>query len=515
MALPAGTDYDLATVTNPGSALTDFTLIVDLSNCTSDFKSGWNTDSNGYGRAAIHASGTELPCDWIDLDYSAGTGLVRVKWSGTLAASGTQQLRLYPPNTSNSQYSARDTYGSDNAYDSSTWGYWPMHDANDRTSNGYDLTGSGGISFGGVSGLIGDCTNFDDGSSQYVESQTNFDFSSDWSYSCLVNFDTGSGDQALLANPDENDPLFWRDEYASGDRLGLYIVGGTTGYDSTALGTGTWYHAGVGAGSTSPIYSDGSSGGSGDDIVDLTTASYPRIGAWSGGSPGRLLDGKLQHIMLSTTQRSADWFAEESSQLKDNSTFWGSWAWQGGAGGNQDVTASDGFEISEINTVIAGLLSTIADGITLSETISVVSGLLALSTDGIELSDITNYISTIQAAIADGITLSDSGLSTLNITSLVLDGITLSDSNTIIAGFRASVLDGFDISEVTSALQNIILEISDGVTISDVAYYIDEDIGRILIVIESLKPVINITSSKPIISIAGSKPTIDISVQGG
>jgi hypothetical protein len=329
MALPGGSDYDLFTLSNPSGALTDFTLIIDLSNCSADFKSNWNTDSNGYGRAAIHGSGTELACDWIDLDNASGTGLVRVLWSGTFAATGIQQLRLYPPNTGNAQYAAGDTYGSDNAYDANTWAYWPLHDGNDRTSNGYDLTAYGAFSFGGIAGLIGDCTEWN-GINCYADCETNFNFSNDWSFSALANFNTGATDQALIASYDENQPLLWRDEFASGDRLGMFITGETTGYDTTTLNIATWYHCAVCVSSSSPIYSNGSSGGSGGDGAGLPAATYPRLGAWNGVGPGRLLDGKMQHAVLSTIQRSADWIAYESNQLKDNSTIIGTGSWQGG-----------------------------------------------------------------------------------------------------------------------------------------------------------------------------------------
>ena len=142
MAVPT-TGYASATIQNPDSALTDFTLIIDLAEIISDeadFGTAFNTDDQGRGRAYKSDGTTELACDWIDLDNSNSTGLLRVKFSGSLASTGTQTIRIYPPNTGNSQYAADDTYGSDNAYDDSWESYLPTQsDFLDRTSNGNDL----------------------------------------------------------------------------------------------------------------------------------------------------------------------------------------------------------------------------------------------------------------------------------------------------------------------------------------------------------------------------------------
>jgi len=78
MAIPS-TTYDIATATNPSAALTDFTFIVDLSNLSAGGKSAWNTSEQGRGRVSKGEGTTELAADWIDLDHTAKTGLVRIK----------------------------------------------------------------------------------------------------------------------------------------------------------------------------------------------------------------------------------------------------------------------------------------------------------------------------------------------------------------------------------------------------------------------------------------------------
>ena len=169
-ALPTGEGYLEITLPAPDSAISNASILVDLSDHTlnSSWTAQWNTNSNGYGRASKEDGTTELATDWIDLDYTAETGQVRVLYSGSWSST-SNKIRLWPPNTARSQYSASDTYGSENAYESNLAGAWPLSvDANDRTSNGTTLSEYGSISVGGQSGQAGDSTLFDDASSQYL-----------------------------------------------------------------------------------------------------------------------------------------------------------------------------------------------------------------------------------------------------------------------------------------------------------------------------------------------------------
>jgi hypothetical protein len=111
--------FAVATISNPASAQTDFSLLVDLSTMPAEWWASVDTADGTKGRAAKDDGATELATDWIDFDSGAETGLVRVKWTGTLASSGVQKVRIYSPRASRSSYGATDTYGSDNAYDAS------------------------------------------------------------------------------------------------------------------------------------------------------------------------------------------------------------------------------------------------------------------------------------------------------------------------------------------------------------------------------------------------------------
>ena len=191
MALPE-TGYDLATITNPSGALTDFVLLVDLSRMSATFKAAWNTSANGYGRAA-KADGTELACDWINLNHTAKTGLLRVKWTGTLASSGTQQIRIYPPSTDNAQYAHDDTYGSDNAY-TNTICYYPLDgDATERSGNGHEMTISGAVNVPALVGSGYDFDGIDDYITENIDKIPPSAFQSGFTISVVINPNSTGG----------------------------------------------------------------------------------------------------------------------------------------------------------------------------------------------------------------------------------------------------------------------------------------------------------------------------------
>lgn len=336
MALPGGTNYDLATVTNPNSALTDFTLIVDLSTMSSNWWSLVDTADGTKGRAAIHASGTEVACDWIDFDNVGQTGFLRVIWSGTLSSSGTQQLRVYPPLAANSSYAATDTYGSYNAYDANFLAYWPLYEDpsggapqfTNRIQNAFHLTSAGSMASGDQVG-------------GQVAGGIDFDGADDILSVAL----TGISDYPFMI-------MSWINPLAIGERSWIYIGNGSYYYIARAYNTATsmicetssGFNAVVGTAHNSTdchiaaiwsaendrkLYTNG--GNVHTDTATITVAAPNEIGV--GAGVGNYFAGQVGGTQLVTTERSADWIAEEYSQTYDNATFWGSWAWQGGAGG--------------------------------------------------------------------------------------------------------------------------------------------------------------------------------------
>lgn len=337
MALPS-TGYDLATISNPSSALTDFTLIVDLSRMSSSWWADVNTSDGTRGRAA-KSDGTELACDWIDFDNSGETGLLRVKWSGTLASSGTQQLRIYPPNTRNDAVAADGTYGADNAYDSYWELYFPSGGGSDRTSNGRDGTANGGVSVGGAIGQIGKATNFDGIDDNVVASYTPA-ASTNHTWLIWTNADTVR-QQWMLCNNVDTGALWGFGSYDANGVLRAYSGGaGTRWIGNNGDCTANWEQFAVIYNSSSGISSviknaSALSSTLNNSTTPITDATEFRVAGRLGWN---YFDGLLNEAQVHSTARSADWISHEYDQTSDNATFWGSWSWQS-SGGSSSVPA--------------------------------------------------------------------------------------------------------------------------------------------------------------------------------
>jgi hypothetical protein len=324
--------YDEQSVANPGSALTDFTLIIDISDLSASWKGA--VQSDGGDIRCTKGDDTELPLDVIDWDYGGGspTGFIRVKWSGSLSDSGTQNVRVYAGHGSAVMYDANETYGSDNAYDDDWVGYWPNGGGTDRTSGGHDAdpVSAGNPTVGGESGQIGKATAYD-GENDYCVVTNHADLvltegsifawisytSNDAWQGVLDRFDSDDGGYSLSQWSTTSSPVMWARYQNTGN---IFSYGGT-------MGGGYQHLVGTFSGTNTEVWIDNSSE---DADSGSITISDPAIDAWVGrgriGSSAYWED-ELNEVQLHSSVRSDDWIAEEYSQTNDNATFWGSWSW--------------------------------------------------------------------------------------------------------------------------------------------------------------------------------------------
>lgn len=348
MAIPA-TGYDSATITNPDGALTDFSLMIDLSRMSASWWSANDTATGAKGRACKSDGSTELSCDWIDFDNGAETGWLRVKYSGTLASSGTQIIRIFPPLAAQSTYSASDTYGSDNAYASHWVAYYPLEEDPsgsppqmlDRTSNSNNGTTQGTMVSGdSVSTQVGNGLELT--TSQYVEvtSSSSMDFSGTgmYSLSIWVDMDASQSNYAGIIAKGDAGTDFSMQRDGSGTGMRVYNGGnftthagifGTLSGGGSKLLTMTWKY------STNDqiVYLDGSSSSSLSEGAEPTyNAGYPLKLGSERGTTG--IVGSIDEAQVHDIDLSPNWIAEEYAQTNNNATFWGSWAWTGGGGGS-------------------------------------------------------------------------------------------------------------------------------------------------------------------------------------
>lgn len=466
--------YAVAIITNPGSALTDFPLLVDLSDMPSEWWSAVDTSTGAKGRAAKDDGTTELATDWIDFDNGAETGMVRVLWSSTLAASGTLKIRIYPPLAANSTYAANDTYGSDNAYPSTIEGYWPLSgDANDRTVNGLDLTENGGVAYS-VAGPAGGSAlviSGDDDEYLSVASApvTAFPLTLMAAVYAVTTISPDDGINPLALSIDKTHIV---DFYvaSSGATPHIYLRnGGGTGDDTAAaagLTSTVWGHVGarIASQTVRQAFMDGTGGtasSSGNhtfpSTVDkITIGGEPEFDVWD--------PANYAHCMLVSADVGADWIAHESLQvLTQASMYSGGWTW---TTTGYDITAGQGtyaltgataaLELTRLVAAASGAyaLTGRAAGLEAARIFSVEQGAYALTGSAVDL-ELVRAVLVGQGAYA----LAGAGLSFLldNIMAgdqgaYALTGadVTLSTAPVLAAAKGSYALTGHDVDVVAS-----------------------------------------------------------------
>lgn len=354
--------YDEQSVTNPASSLTDFTLLIDVSTLSASWKA--TVQSDGADIRLTKGDGTtELAYDLINWAYNSGspTGWIRVLWSGSLTSSGSQLVRVWAGYLSGTatSYDASETYGSDNAYDSFTSGYWPLFENPagsapqmlDRTSNGNDGTTAGTMTSGdSVSAKVGKGLDFDGTDDNVgITSATSLDLSSgEYAIEAWVNLAAAANqvtNVGIVAKGfNTTNDWAWRREGSSNTNIRMYHGGSSLVL--TNLGSSVWGQGWVHLASTSQFddvlcqmdtYLNGSLFIHGTLSTKPSHTSDPlNIGSLRGN--GFFCEGIIDEVKISKTWRSSAWIAEEYAQSNDQSTFWGTWAWtlvnEGGGGSN-------------------------------------------------------------------------------------------------------------------------------------------------------------------------------------
>ena len=351
MGIPtAGTYIRTEAQVLPSSSLTDFSLLVDLSQIPSTQKTSFfvdvNTTDGTKGRVS-NLSGTELPSDWIDFDNSAQTGIIRIKYTGTLPTTGTVGVFIYSPNTRNVSYAATDTYGQYNAYDSSWVGYWTLSgDAKDRTSTQNNGVENGGVSVGGASGVIGSATQFD-GTDDWIQlspvfpgGKNNYEIFA-W-YKGTKTIQTFFGQASTLASS----PRF----IVRSNSATEYSAFSGSSFPSWTTSThidGSFHMLGFGSdgnSGTQGLSIDSSLGGSNND-TPFGSGTYDNAGIAGvnrGGTLYNLSSGVYQNVSAHDVFRGNNWRLEEYSQINDNATFWGNWTSGTIGGGGYDLIGDTG-----------------------------------------------------------------------------------------------------------------------------------------------------------------------------
>lgn len=325
MPLPSS-GYSTAVVLNPSAALSDFSLLIDLSSMPSEWWAAVDTPDGTKGRAATDA-GTELASDWISFSDVNQTGWLRVKWAGTLAAAGTQTLRIYPPVAANASYAVGDTYGQYAAYDSNWKFYYPLENLLDRTSNQYTLSAVGSPT-SGAAGKIGNGYAFN-GSNQYLI-RNSFSHTS-WPVT-IIGWAHPTSGQTYTPFGISNNSTFAtvRPYLVSAGRINSLVdpVGNSqTGFSVWSY---SWQQFGVRA---TNAYIRGIYNGAMAGSTVLHSSAFPAMDRISIGGAYFAWDlyndfiGSVDDVQMHTAERSDAWIAHEYAQSNNQSAFWNVWNW--------------------------------------------------------------------------------------------------------------------------------------------------------------------------------------------
>ena len=235
-------DHALLTIVNPNSALTNPTLFIDLTNMPASWLSAITASDGTKGRVYKGDGTTRLACHWIGFVDDETPGVLAVMWSGTLAASGTQQLWIEPPVTENDSVGVSETYGQYNAYDgTNTHTYITMDDSLSNANSSTAHTIHGTLNVGDSSGLLGKATGYD--SEDDIEFSSAFDWTGDWSMSVLLNLNSGGADRNVFGDSvDSNSPRAWLDYDGSGMRPAWWSGASDQAYGTTYLSLSQWYY---------------------------------------------------------------------------------------------------------------------------------------------------------------------------------------------------------------------------------------------------------------------------------
>jgi hypothetical protein len=140
------------TVDNPSSSIDDPWMVFALSNCNASWWSA--VQSDGGDIRVSKGDDTQFPCVFLNFDSASKTGVLYFRWLGTLAASGTQQVKIWCGNASATPDAAGDTFGQHEVFRPAIKMFIPDGIGTDLTASGINLTATAGAVAGNTYGPI-------------------------------------------------------------------------------------------------------------------------------------------------------------------------------------------------------------------------------------------------------------------------------------------------------------------------------------------------------------------------
>lgn len=282
---------------------------------------------------------TKLAHELVSYNNSTGELELHVKVP-SLSSTVDTELYLYYGNSGAANQENASVLWSDYEL------VWHGNSGTDSSGN-LTLTGSGGISYGGVTGTVGKATNFD-GTDDYVDvGSSPITGSANRTLEFITRqVDATPIDRAMIFSLGaDNTGERWS---VNNDRPNLRIEIQGSGYSSSlAFSDNTWHYGAVVLNGTTlgdhTLFLDGSSeSASGANTVN-TAATYANIGALTDdsslfGDGTREFEGDIDEIRLRADARSTDFLNTTHKNLTNPATFYSLGAEETEAGGGGGAT---------------------------------------------------------------------------------------------------------------------------------------------------------------------------------
>jgi len=311
-----------------GVGLTDFPVYVDLNDLPAAFHSNVNQTDARDIRVTKSDGTTELPREVVFYTAASDTGELHFKYTGTLSGSTDTEVYIYYGNSGASDYSASDTYGKNNVW-SDYKAVWHLQEnastQYDSTSNGKNATVYNATT--GATGKLGSADTIT-ASNNYldVHSASYWDTASgdNLTVEAWINLDGDTGNTYSNIWGDTNGPCVQLHQQSAGNyTLNWYNYDTEKQGNNLSYSTSTWYHVALSkTGSTNlSWYRNGSSAGSTTPGTGSSTPSAVRIG---NDSSLEWLDGTIDELRISSTNRSSTWISSGYNNQNSPGTFFNS-----------------------------------------------------------------------------------------------------------------------------------------------------------------------------------------------
>lgn len=326
--------------TKVGADQTDFPVYVNLNNLPAAFHTSVNQTDARDIRVTTSNGTTELPREVVFYTSGSDTGELHFKYTGTLSSSSNTDIYIYYGNSGASDYSASDTYGKNNVWDSNYVGVWHLQESGngttdeykDSTVNSFDGTGGSSAYPAQATGQLGngqDC----DGSNDIItvgniSSVLNLISATPPTYNISTWFkksDALGGDLGGigLSRNGTSTSAYTRLLYRTGTNIASQVIAGSTLLNK-ASATGSWYHS-VGGydSSTTKLTLNVNNSASTDTTSALIDNSTQNMHMTICNAQS-YYKGLVDEVRVSSTRRSATWITTEYNNQNSPSTFFSS-----------------------------------------------------------------------------------------------------------------------------------------------------------------------------------------------